>query len=179
MSDAIQPVLDFLAKTTKAPMNVESFGQEQVKVANFAGYPSKDVTTFVTAGASRWPVSMWRGLQVGFELTLTLAEPDPHTAEALATAVIENLKLADSRQRRPFIEANGIYAPGYAPHLMFTSEVSFIPKLTGRKRCGDGYVQFLSAVPLGDSELREYDRGVRVFLDKLKAGGQIEKYPRA
>jgi hypothetical protein len=178
--DALQPVLDFLTTTVKVPLNAASYGagKRHVQVARLDDYPSTGLTTFVTVGASLLPFSMYRGLEVGFELTLTLAKPDPDTADDLAKATLENLRVADSGKRRPFIEYNGIYAPGYPPHLLFTEQVTCTPKLSGRKRCGDRWVSFLAAVPLGDDELREYDRSVPTLIARLKADGRLHKYPR-
>ena len=179
-TDALQPVLDLLAKTTKVPLNVADYpsGKRHVHVAKLIDYPSTGLTTFVTAGASLLPVTMYRGLEVGFELTLTLAKPGPDTADDLAKAVLENLRVVDAGQRRPFIEYNGIYAPGYPPHLLFTEQVTCTPKLSGRKRCGDRWVSFLAAIPLGDGELREYDRSVPTLIATLSKGGRLGEYPR-
>lgn len=178
-ADVLQPILDFLAATTGAAPDVTHYGsgKRRVHVARFDDYPSAGLTTYVTVGASRLPITMYRGLEVGFELTQTLAQPDPDTADYLAKAVLENLRIADSDQRRPFIEYNGIYAPGYPPHLFFTEQLTCTPKLSGRKRCGDRWVSFLSAIPLGDDELREYDRNVPTLIAKLKKG-RPSKYPR-
>ena len=178
--NALQPVLEFLAKTTKIlpPIAIYGSGKRQVQVARFDDYPSAGLTTFVTVGASVLPVSMYRGLEVGFEITLTLAQPDPDTANGLAQAVLENLRVADSGERRPFIEYNGIYAPGYPPHLLFTEDVTCMPKLSGRKRCGERWVSFLAAIALGDVELRAYDRSVPTLIASLKKDGRLDKYPR-
>jgi hypothetical protein len=179
-ADVLLPVLDFLETTTGASPDLTSYGsgKRRVQVARFDDYPSAGLTTFVTVGASRVPVTTYRGLQVGFELTLTLATPDPDTADDLAKAVLENLRVADSDQRRPFIEYNGIFAPGYPPHLLFTEQLTCTPQLSGRKRCGDRWVSFLSAIPLGDDELREYDQSVPTLIARLGKDGQLEKYPR-
>jgi hypothetical protein len=179
-TDALQPILDFLTKTTKVTPSINIYGPEkrQIRVATLNDYPATGVTTFVTIGASQLPVTMYRGLDVGFELTLTLVKPDPHAAEDLAKAVMENLRVAESGLRRPFIEYNGIHAPGYPPHLLFTEQVTCTPKLSGRKRCGDRWISFLAAIPLDDNELREYDRGVANLIAKLKEDGRLDTYPR-
>jgi hypothetical protein len=123
-------------------------------------------------------VSIYRGRHVGFELTLTLAKEDPAVIQMLSTAALENLRLAKAGERRPFIEYNGIYAPGYPPHLMFTDQLTCTPALSGQKRFGDRYVQFLAAIALDDRELREYDRSVPALIEQIRSAGRIAEYPR-
>lgn len=177
---ALQPVVDVLIATTKRQPQVASFGPKmrQVQVATIAEYPKPELTTLVTIGASRHSPFMYRGLEEGFELTLTLSKPDTDIAAKLAGVVLENLRLVNSGERRPIIEYNGIYAPGYAPHWLFTEQLTNTPKLSGRKRCGDRWVSFLAAIPLSDAELREYDKSVPNLIATLKRDGRTIVYPR-
>ncbi|MFT3685018.1 MAG: suppressor of fused domain protein [Phycisphaerales bacterium] len=113
---ALQPVIDLLTETAGLTprLTAHGKGKRQVLIAQFDGYPSAKLVTFVTVGLSQEPVTMHRGLDAGFELTLTLAQPASDSAKLLAQAALENLKIVDADERRPFIEYNGVYAPGYA-----------------------------------------------------------------
>jgi hypothetical protein len=142
-------------------------------------YPASGQTTALTSGVARQAVSRWRGLPLGHELVLTM---DGDVAEVLAmveAAVLENhSRRSDAVDRRPFVAANGVWAPGYAPHLVFTDEASATPELMVQKKLGDRYVSFLSVVPIDDRELREYDRNPGAFIAQLAAGGRVSTYPR-
>jgi hypothetical protein len=179
-SEFQEELLHFLAKvsaSTPQLVSREPWGR-RIRIAKCAAYPSPGLITFVTLGASDLPVSLYRGRAVGFELTLTLAKEDPDIVDTLATAVLENLRLGATRERRPFIEYNGIYAPGYPPHLLFTSHITGTPALCGQKRVSDRYVCFLAAIPVDDRELREYDRSPPALIERIRNSGRIADYPR-
>lgn len=172
--------LRFLNPICGAPTEVRAFGTSRRRVcfATFADHPTAGLTTYVSMGASELAVSMYRGLDVGFELTLTVAGEQSELVDALAGALLENWRLADTGERRRFIEANGIFAPGYPPHFLFTEDLTATPKLLGRKRVGERYASHMAAIPLDDAEARAYDRGIRAFIEQLRSDGRITDYPR-
>jgi hypothetical protein len=175
-----QDLVNFLASVSGSTPQLlarESWGR-RVRVARCTDYPHPKLTTVITLGASEQSFSLYRGRPLGFELTMTLAKEDPDMVDSLATAVVENLRLQAGGERRPFIEYNGIYAPGYPPHLLFTEQITATPELSGQKRVGDRYVSFLAAIPLDDQELREYDRNVPGLIEKIGSSGRIAEYPR-
>jgi hypothetical protein len=176
---ADQELLDHLNKLLGTKPELRRYGRRSagVSVAIGKDYPEPGLTTFVTIGASRQPVSVYRGRDVGRELTMTLAKPDPEMIETLANAVLEDLRRRSTENRRPCIEYNGVSAPGYAPHLFFTDQLSLTPKLRGQIRFESTIIEFLAAIPIGDSELRIYDRDVLGLIKRLRHG-RIEKYPR-
>ncbi len=143
-----------------------------MQVATFDGYPTASSLTHVTIGASRHPVSLYRRRPVGFELIATTPEGAPDSTASLANAVLDNLRLVRTRERRPFIEYNGVYAPGYPPHLLFTTEVTATPAFSGRLLVGDRYVYLLSALPITDAELRLYSRDVGALISALRDGNR-------
>jgi hypothetical protein len=176
--------LKFLESTCCSTPTFSSWGEGDAdfKVASFDDYPVAGARTHVTFGVSRLPFSSYRGLDMGFELVLSApADQAAPLLETLATAIVENVRRARTRERRPFIEANGIFAPGYPPHFVFTSHVSATPAITAIKeqhRFGDRYVVFLSAIPIDDTELRAYEKSVPQFLQQLRADGLVGSYPR-
>jgi len=181
LSSSEQAQLRFLTGVCGTPPRLERFGpaDDGVAVATFEGYPNTDARTHVTVGLARHPFSLHRRRPVGYELAASVPADAPSFAPVLAGAVLENLRLVRSRERRPFIEANGVYAPGYPPHLLFTTEVTATPAFAGRHLFSDRYVYFLSTVPLDDAELRLYDRDVRALLTQLNAGDRIAGVSRA
>jgi hypothetical protein len=179
--DNQKELLRYLAKVTSSQPQIlerESWGG-RVRLAKCEDYPRSGLTTFMTLGASELCVSLYRGRTVGFELTMTLAKEDPGIVDTLATTVVENLRLATSKERRPFIEYNGIYAMGYPPHFLFTEQITITPSFSGRNRVGQNYISFLAAIPLDDREVREYDRSVPALIEKLRSTGRIAEYPRS
>jgi Suppressor of fused protein (SUFU) len=179
-ADFGQQLLHYLATVAGSPPQILDHKRwgGRVRVARCADYPRTGRTTFVTLGASQLRVSIYRGRPVGFEMTLTLAKEDPCVVETLGTAVVENLEIAAADERRPFIEYNGIYAPGYPPHLLFTTQITDTPALSDQKRVGDNYVTFLAAIPLDDREVREYDRSVTGLIEMIRRSGRVAEYPR-
>lgn len=175
-----QELLEFLESVCGSRPRVLSLGPPRgtVQIAACREYPRAGLCTFVTLGASDLRASMYRGRPVGFEIALTLGKDDPDIIKLLRSAVVENARLAATRERRPFIEYNGVYAPGYPPHLLFTQSVALTPALSKRKLLGGRYVSFLAAIPLDDAELRNYDRNVSALLEQLQAGGRVADFPR-
>ena len=148
-------------------------------LARLDDYPAPGLTTAVTFGVSGQRVSLWRGLPLGHELALTLEGDVSEALAMLEAAVLEDRqRRSGATDRRPFVAANAVWAPGYAPHLLFTSEASVTPELMGIKKAGDRYVSFLSVVPIDDGELRRYDRDAAGFVAQLAAGGRVATYPR-
>ncbi len=170
----------FLRTVTGQVPHIEAFGPAtgRYSLGSYADYPASGLTTIVTFGVGRQPVSIWRGLPLGFELVLTLTGDISEGAEVLKSAVLENHRRLADQERRRVIEVNGVWAPGYAPHLLFTTAASATPNLMVTKKFGDRYVDFLSAVPIDDRELREYDRDIPRFIAGLAEGGMIPRYPR-
>ena len=169
----------FLRVTTGQMPEVQPFGPTtaQYGLATLEDYPSPGLTTVVTFGAARQPFSTWRGLPLGIDLVLTLAGDITEAAEMLKAAVLEGHRRSLSKDdRRRLIEANGVWAPGYPPHLLFTDVVSATPELMVQKKFGERYVTFLSAIPIDDWELREYDRDIPGFIRGL--GDRVAYYPR-
>jgi hypothetical protein len=175
-----QQLLDFLESDIGFPLKLRAYGPavRRIQVAEARDYPREGMTTLVTLGNARELVTMWRGLDVGYELTLTTTTPDAMFTDTLANAVLANLVTAAKGERRRPIEYDGVYAPGYPPHLYFTDEATCTPKLSGRKRVGSAWVHFLAAIPIDDAELRDYDRSVPKFRAKLKKNKRLAEYPR-
>lgn len=165
-------VVAVVAKLTRRTPKVVLDGT--TRVVELEGYPSENTKTLVTAGLVADVCSMWRGQEVGFELTLTV----PSDSEAdwktdLARLVKENRRIRREGQRRPPVEFNGVFAPGYPPHLLFCDSLSQTPELTGRHKCGSRYVYWLAAIPISDSELRLYDRDPKELIAELGASGDL------
>ena len=170
----------FLRVTTGQMPEVQPFGPTTARygLARLEDYPRGGLTTVMTFGAARQPFSMWRGLPLGMDLVLTLAGDITEVAEMLKAAVLEGHRRSLSKDdRRRLVEANGVWAPGYPPHLLFTDVVSATPDLMVQKKFGERYVSFLSAIPIDDLELREYDRDVPGFIRGLE--DRVEYYPRS
>lgn len=163
---------------------MRSFGPRDrgLAIGTYADYPAPGLRTHVTFGASQVPWSKWRGLSLSRELTMTLdaSSDTPELLELLMAAVIEDHRLVATRERRRFLEYNGIWAPGYPPHLVFSTGCTATPELTTERKhkLGDRYVVFLSAVPIDDREMREYDRDVAACLGRILESGRIATYPR-
>ena len=161
--------------------DVEPFGPTAggYALGRLEDYPRAGMTTVVTFGASRQPFSIWRGLPLGIELVLTLIGDMAEATELIKAAILEGHQRALAKDdRRRVIEANGVWAPGYAPHLLFTDAVSATPELMVQKKFGERYVSFLSAIPIDDRELREYDRDISRFIGGLGKVDLIAHYPR-
>jgi hypothetical protein len=178
-----QAVLAFVAQELGPSCRIRSHGPKarQIQTVTAEGYPEARLVTFVTVGLSRAAFSLYRGCECGFEVTLTTEADKGELFDTLVTAVLEHLRLKSQRtpERRPFIEHNGVYAPGYPPHLLFTTRLSCTPKLAiERKKLGDAYVTFLAAIPLSEAELRRYDRSLPGLIDELSASGKLARYPR-
>lgn len=175
-----QELLEYIIEVTGLQPKLKKYRttRRSIQVARFRDYPIEGQTTFVTLGASRLGVTMYRGLEEGFEITMTLQDVPRSSEKEFADAVLENWRISDSNERMPFIRVNGIYAPGYPPHLLFTDQVTCTPKLSGTKKFSDRRVAFLAAIPLDDVELREYDRSVPKLISKLKRDKRVAKYPR-
>ena len=172
--------LQFLLKITGIQPKQVKYGTSKnpVWIMTFAGYPKPGLTTLVSFGASRLAQSMYRGLDIGYELSLTLAKPDSSSVKDLVNIVVEYLRNGNSGERRASIEYNGVSAPGYPPHYLFTDAVTCTPKFSGRKRFGNQWIELLAAVPLDDAELRQYDRSFPKLISKLRREDEIAKYPR-
>ena len=168
----------FVTKVTGSEPRWQAFGRKAPRywLGVCDDYPVAGARTAVTFGLARRTVSMWRGLPVGFELVLALHGDVADVIEPLVRAVSETD--GQDRRRRPLIEANGVFAPGYAPHLLFTTAVSATPELMVRKKFADRYVEFMAAVPIDDRELRQYDRDVPGLISALRDQGQVLVYPR-
>lgn len=147
-----------------------------IEVAIGVDYPDAGMTTFVTIGCAKAPVTLWRGRDVGFELVLTTSVSVPELAKTLASAAREHLACRRSGRRRSPVEFNGVYAPGYPPHLFFGDELSQAPALSGRRRIGKGTTKFLAAIAITDAELREYDRSVPELIARIQASGATDDY---
>lgn len=172
-------VIAVIQKTSGASPDLVATRYAGIRLARLVGYPSPDLVTLVTVGLSNDVHTFHRGRQVGFELTLTAPPAIARDlADRLSAAAHESIRLRKSGERRPPVEYNGLYAPGYPPHLLFCSELSLTPDLEGRQRAGERYVEFLPAIPISDAELRRYDRSVRALIDELRAGGDLADYTR-
>ena len=172
---------DVLTKLTRRELAVEHFGPRAAGygLGRLEEYPAPGVTTLVTLGASRQPFSMWRGLPLGNEAVLSIAGDSSEMADLLKAAVLEGHRRSLAKDRRRVMEANSVWAPGYEPHLLFTDAASVSPALMVQKKVGDHYVEFLSAIPIGDRELREYDRDVGAFIARLADSPSLATYPRS
>lgn len=136
------------------------------------------MTTLVTSGLSDVDYSMWRGLPLGFELLLTTMGDVSHAAADLYAVAREHGQ-RKTTGRRAIIEANGVWAPGYPPHMFFTDQVSATPELIHEeKKLGDRYVTFTSAIQIDDRELRLYDRNPLELIATLNDPLLVATYPR-
>jgi hypothetical protein len=175
--------LALLKKLCRVTPTMRSFGPKSkgLEIGTYVDYPAPGLRTHVTFGASQVGWSMWRGLSLSRELTMTLdATSDTRElVELLEAAVLEDHRIVATKERRSFLEYNGVWAPGYPPHLFFSTSFTATPDLMVQKKLGDRYVQFLSAVPIDDRELRAYERstpdtGLALEIDDAA----IATYPR-
>lgn len=141
-------------------------------------FPAAGLTTLVTFGLAEHPVSMYRGLQLGHELVLTCSDDTRDHANSLRSAVLEDRRVRGQAHRRPVVQAEGVWAPGYPPHLLFTSQVTCTPDLLVRRKVGNRYIAFLAAVPIDDRELRLYDRSPAALKDELANSSDLPCWPR-
>lgn len=142
-------------------------------------FPSETTTTVVTCGASPRACSMWRRLPVHYELVLVVDDTmnlAGELVESLGDLVREEHRRVNDRDRRSVIEANGVSAPGYPPHLLLSSQ-HVSPIFEKRAKLEDRYLSFFSAVPIDDPELRAYDRSPVELVSSLTVEGML-KYPR-
>ena len=167
-----------LRRDAPSPPTLRAIGPPRsgMELAVFADCPRPGLTTLVTVGFSVLPFSIWRTLPLGMELALTTSDDQGPFVELLGSLVSAAVdpRAAD---RRRIVEHNGVWAPGYAPHLVFTDRVSATPQLMVQRKVGGRYVQWLSAIPIDDAELRRYDRDIPAFLDELTPDS-ITTYPR-
>ncbi|WP_269527243.1 hypothetical protein [Coraliomargarita parva] len=152
----------------RSPELVEE--NEHFSIYQIREYPN-ELTTLFTDGLSPHIYTMWRGKESGVELTLTTEKAEAkERAKDLLNALDDSLKAIREKERRPAIEYNGIYAPGYPPHLFFCEELSLTPKMSGQKKVCDRYVRWLAAIPVSDAELRIYDRSPIELISTIKNG---------
>ena len=143
-------------------------------------YPDAGLRTTVTFGLAQQGGSMWRGLTLGTELAMTIEGDSAAADEMIQAAVLEDRQRLTTKERRRIIEANGVFAPGYPPHLLFTNQASAAPELLLRtKKAGDRYFNLMAAIPIDDIELRRYDRSVPDLIADLQDPTHVAKYPRA
>lgn len=174
-------ILDFLATTTQRTPVVQPVAAPTYDCGCFAlvGYPEARLTTTVSAGLAAFGGSMWRGAMLGYELLICVETGSVDAVKLLSAVVHEEGTRASSRERRRVVEANGIYAPGYPPHVLFADIVALTPELLVRRKLASQYVQFLHAVPIDDVELRQYDRNIPAFVHDLAKSGRADIYPRS
>lgn len=174
-------IVMYLAKVTgiEPPLRSIKAPTHGCACAELSDYPSKGVTTTVSAGLASFGRSMWRALPLGYEIVTCVETGALDAAELLGAVIQEEYRRSSSGDRRRLVEANGVFAPGYPPHLLFTEVVALTPGLLARKKLGDQYVQFLQGVPIDDAELRRYDRDIPAFVQTLASSGQAMKYPRS
>jgi len=167
MSFDCQSYLDKVKKITKRePVLVIESGS--VSVFELVDYPS-GCTTLITYGISEFLYTMWRGCKSGFELTLTVTDSKTMKwSKDLINTGNESIEVSQNGTRRPQIEYNGVFAPGYAPHLFFCEELTQSPKLSGQQKVGDKYIRWLASIPISDAELRIYDRSPLDLISELK-----------
>jgi hypothetical protein len=179
--DVVAEQCAFLSRLAGRPVELTEFRPKShhAAIGRLEGYPNLGMTTLVTFGASPRMRSMWRGLPLHYELVLIFEDGNSlelEMAESLRAVVHEEQRRAREKDRRPVIEPNGVWAPGYAPHLIFSS--SFVhPDLKTRKKFGSRYVSFLAAAPIDDRELRMYDRSPADFVAALTPE-TAGRYPR-
>jgi len=170
-------VMEALQRATKRIAHVVL--EKPVAVMAVEDYPRDGQTTFVTAGLSEHEHTMWRGMPCGFELTLTIAGDEQRQwARVLSGIAAEHVRLLGTGERRPPVECNGVFAPGYPPHFLFCEELSQTPDLVGRQKAGSHYVDWLPTIPISDAELRVYDRSVTALLKALSRKKNLAIWPR-
>lgn len=161
---------------------LHAFGPKSkgLEIGTYADYPAPGMLTHVTFGTSQVPWSMWRGLSLSRELTMTLdaKSASRELVAMLEAAVLEDHRLVATKERRRFLEVHGVWAPGYPPHLLFSTSLTATPELMVRKKLGNRYVQFLTAVPIDDRELRAYERGMSGGDGLRIAASAVAMYPR-
>ena len=170
-------IMEALQRATRR--SAEVVLEKPLVVMAVNGYPHEGETTLVTAGLSEHVYTMWRGKTSGFELALTIRGAEQNEwARELSGIAVESIRLRKTRERRPPVEYNGVYAPGYAPHSFFCQDLSQTPDLVGRQKAGSQYVEWLPAIPITDAELRIYDRNVRELVDVLSQRNDLAVWPR-
>lgn len=170
----------FLSDATDGAVTFTPLGPKAaaLSAAHLPSFPWAGFDTWVTCGASATRTSMWRGLPVGNELVLTLESESAGAVDLVAdmcNVTLEDRKLAVTGERRLSVRANGVWAPGFPPHLVFVKPL--VSLFEGRKKFGDRYVSFYSTVPIDEAELRAYDRDPAAFISSLKAEHAF-RYPR-
>ncbi len=162
-----------LEEHAPAGVRTRAFGPKTagLALAELRDVPSGGATTWVTMGVAEHQRSMWRGLPLGHELGLALAARDDDVVELLEAAVLEDRRRARDDDRRPLVEARGVWAPGHAPHLVFTDTPAIADLVDKRHKVHDRYVSFLAAVPIDDADLRLYDRDPKALIERLAPSG--------
>jgi hypothetical protein len=141
--------------------------RKKYAVLELVNYPIRFTNTFLSYGLSDEPFTMWRGLPCGFEVILVVdnsLETEDYFRD-ISSIIRANQKKTN---RRKVVENNGIYAPGYAPHYFFCEAFFQTPKLKGKFKLGDGFFEFISAIPINDLELRMYDKNPLELIQKLR-----------
>jgi hypothetical protein len=169
MSDLVALRADVIRELKRVSRaNPQVILEKPLAIVAVADYPGEGLTTLTTIGLSLVPHTMWRGKSCGFELTLTVPNAAANDgARDIANAAEESIRLHRSKERRPPVGYNGVWAPGFPPHYFFCEQLTQTPALAGRQRLGDGYVDWLPAIPISDAELRLHDRDVRVLMSTL------------
>jgi hypothetical protein len=177
MSKVQTDIMEALQRATKKIAHVVL--EKPVAIMAVEEYPHEGQTTFVTAGLSEHKYSMWRGKTSGYELSLTIASGEQRNwARELSEIAAESIRLIRTGERRPPVECNGVFAPGYPPHFFFCEELSQTPDLVGRQKAGSQYVDWLPAIPISDAELRVHDRSVAELMKVLSRRKDLAVWPR-
>ena len=119
-------LLTLLTRTFGAAPSITVHGS--VSVAAGGGYQSPGLTTLVTMGCAAVPHTMWRGQQVGRELTLVTSVDVPGMTRLVVEAALEHLA---RKGRLDPVKEHGLYASDSPPHLLFDSDLTLVPALSG------------------------------------------------
>ncbi|TGN00044.1 suppressor of fused domain protein [Leptospira dzoumogneensis] len=158
--------LKFLKKMTGIEAKLEN--DPPYAVISIHDFPSKSLVTLVTFGIHPYIYTMWRGKKSGFELTITIPEKNKEDfVKLIRDIVVSNIDIASHESRRPSVEYNGVYAPGYPPHFFFCEQLSQSPKLAGQLKVSNSYIRFLPAIPINDRELRLFDKSPTLLIEEL------------
>lgn len=173
--------VEFLTKATGRRPTVTGFSR-RFNLATFDGHPGPTDRTTITMGLSTMGSASWRGLPLGCELVVCVNAPDQASdpRALLRTVLLEEHRRSVTGERPSVVERDSVFAPGNAPHLLFTTSATPTPELIVEKgKFGDRYINTMQAIPLDDAELRRHDRNPGQFLLDLASNTSLSAYPRS
>jgi hypothetical protein len=169
-------IVDLVSRVYGRPPRIVA--TSSIQLLHLEDYPLAGRTTIVTNGLAVIGGPPFRRRVIAQELITTIVGSTDIVEQRLVAAIDDEcaahrrgdgyLRVISTTHRG--IMYNGVFEAASAPHLLFATDLSQTPALAKRTRVGDGYIEFLPAVPITQRELSVYDRsppGLIAYLRNL------------